>query len=234
MQTYLPGDTPAPLRPYREDELRHLRGEDVTETLQEWDRVYNYAYYNDLGNPDAGPEMARPVLGGSAEYPYPRRGRTNRPPTKTGNAVNIDSKQSFKPKQLINACMLTISSVVAADPNSESRLILGLDIYVPRDERFGHVKMSDFLTYSIKALIQSLKPILDAILAQTRNEFDSFEEVFRLYEGGLPVPNVPLLDELKERIPFEMVKEMLRTEGNQRLLKFPLPHVNRGTSNYLL
>ncbi|XP_010934565.1 probable linoleate 9S-lipoxygenase 5 [Elaeis guineensis] len=194
--TYLPGDTPSPLRPYREDELRHLRGEGETETLQEWDRVYNYAYYNDLGNPDAGPEMARPVLGGSAEYPYPRRGRTNRPPTKT-------------------------------DPNSESRLILGLDIYVPRDERFGHVKMSDFLIYSIKALIQSLKPILDAILAQTRNEFDSFEEVFRLYEGGLPVPNVPLLDELRERIPFEMVKEMLRTEGNQRLLKFPLPHVNR-------
>ncbi|XP_008777614.1 linoleate 9S-lipoxygenase 6-like [Phoenix dactylifera] len=194
--TYLPGDTPAPLRPYREDELRHLRGEDVTETLQEWDRVYNYAHYNDLGNPDAGPEMARPVLGGSAEYPYPRRGRTNRAPTKT-------------------------------DPNSESRLILGLDIYVPRDERFGHVKMSDFLTYSIKALIQSLKPILDAILGQTRNEFDSFEEVFRLYEGGLPVPNVPLLDEIRERIPFEMVKEMLRTEGNQRLLKFPLPHVTQ-------
>lgn len=65
---------------YRNEELVNLRGTG-SGMLKEWDRVYDYAVYNDLG-------YDRPVLGRSKEYPYPRRVRTSRPPTKRGKLTN--------------------------------------------------------------------------------------------------------------------------------------------------
>ncbi|KNA19536.1 hypothetical protein SOVF_060820 [Spinacia oleracea] len=191
-KNYLPHETPEALRKYREEELVNLRG-DGKGMLKEWDRVYDYAYYNDLGMPDKGEEYARPALGGSNEYPYPRRGRTGRKPTK-------------------------------ADPNTESRLpLISLDIYVPRDERFGHIKMSDFLAYALKSIAQILLPELKSICDKTPNEFDSFDHVMKLYEGGIKLP-VGALTKLKDRIPWEMIKELVRTDGED-FLKFPMPDV---------
>ncbi|QCE07343.1 lipoxygenase [Vigna unguiculata] len=192
-KAYLPSETPVPLLKYREEELENLRGNGKGQ-LQEWDRVYDYDVYNDLGNPDKGPQHARPTLGGSNEYPYPRRGRTGRPPTKS-------------------------------DPKCESRLNIAssLDVYVPRDERFGHLKMADFLAYALKSIVQVLKPELESLFDSTPNEFDSFEDVFKLYEGGIEVPE-GILTEVRDNIPAEMLKEIFRSDG-ERFLKFPVPQV---------
>ncbi|PQQ06496.1 putative linoleate 9S-lipoxygenase 5 [Prunus yedoensis var. nudiflora] len=195
-KTYLSSDTPKPLQKFREEELVNLRGDDDDKTreLQEWDRVYDYAYYNDLGNPDKGQEYARPVLGGSSEFPYPRRGRTGRPPTKT-------------------------------DPNTESqlKLVMSLNIYVPTEERFGPLKLSDLLAYGLKTIPQVLKPELKALLVGSHNEFNNMQEVLKLYEGGIELPD-GLLKYIRDSIHEELFKELFRTDG-EKFLKFPVPQV---------
>lgn len=194
-KSYLASNTPEPLRTYREQELINLRG-NGSGKLEEWDRVYDYAYYNDLGLPEKGLAYARPILGGSVEYPYPRRGRTGREPTKT-------------------------------DPNTESRLpLLSLNIYVPRDERFSSIKMSDFLANAFKSLGQVIDPEIKAAFDKTPNEFDTFQDVLELYEGGVTLPPEAStsLKKFRECVPWEMLKELLTSDG-EGFLKFPLPAV---------
>lgn len=115
-----------------------------------------------------------------------------------------------------------------SDANSESRLKLAmsLDIYVPRDERFGHIKLADFLAYALKAIAQVIQPELESLFDKTPNEFDTFEDVLKLYEGGIKVP-AGVLKAIRDKIPAEMLKEILRTDGD-RLLKYPVPQVIKG------
>jgi hypothetical protein len=80
---YLPSQTPAGLVALRAEELNTLRGDGKGERKVQ-DRIYDYDVYNDLGNPDSNLSFKRPILGGSEDFPYPRRCRTGRPPTKTG------------------------------------------------------------------------------------------------------------------------------------------------------
>lgn len=80
----LPSQTPSGLKSYREKELADLRGEGAPDKpRKKEDRIYDYDVYNDLGDPDKDPDLARPVLG-TKDFPYPRRCKTNRARTKSG------------------------------------------------------------------------------------------------------------------------------------------------------
>nr|DAD30625.1 TPA_asm: hypothetical protein HUJ06_009476 [Nelumbo nucifera] len=80
-QAYLPSQTPAGLKDLRCQDLLSIRGNGKGER-KPFERIFDYAPYNDLGNPDKDEDLARPVLAGE-ERPYPRRCRTGRPPTKS-------------------------------------------------------------------------------------------------------------------------------------------------------
>ncbi|TXG66020.1 hypothetical protein EZV62_007295 [Acer yangbiense] len=155
--------------------------------LQEWDRVYENSYHSNLGNPDKDHQKyTRKILRGSVEYPYPRRARTGLLPTES-------------------------------DPESESSLsfLMSLNIYVPRDERFGQLKTSDFLAFALKSIFQYPKSSLEAI-DEDKSAWRSDEDFAREMLAGV---NPVLIRLLEEFPPASKLDSKLYGDQNSTAIK---------------
>ena len=118
------------------------------------------------------------------------------------------------------------------DPNTESRLfLLNLNIYVPRDEKFAQVKFSDFIAYAIKSIGQVLVPEIKAVFDKTFNEFDTYDDVLSVYETRTQLPDDKSLAKIKDCVPWELLRELIRSDG-ERFLNFPVPEVIQGTHTF--
>ncbi|GLJ05543.1 hypothetical protein SUGI_0019850 [Cryptomeria japonica] len=95
-KAFLPEETPIGLRILREMDMKSLRG-DGTGERKMGDLIYDYDVYNDLGQPDKSPQLRREVLGGSQDFPYPRRCRTGRPRIKTAPEFETRTSTNFVP-----------------------------------------------------------------------------------------------------------------------------------------
>ncbi|PHT59204.1 Linoleate 13S-lipoxygenase 2-1, chloroplastic [Capsicum baccatum] len=95
-KSYLPSQTPSGVKRLREGELVTVRGDGVG-VRKQFDRIYDYDVYNDLGDPDANDDCKRPVLGGK-ELPYPRRCRTGRPRSKKDPLSESRSSSVYVPR----------------------------------------------------------------------------------------------------------------------------------------
>ncbi|PKA62901.1 Linoleate 13S-lipoxygenase 2-1, chloroplastic [Apostasia shenzhenica] len=158
-KSYLPSETPSGLRRYREKELALLRG-DGTGERKTFERIYDYDVYNDLGDPDADADKARPILGGSKELPYPRRCRTGRDRTKKVR--------------------------IGTDPLSEKR---GGSFYIPRDEAFSEVKNQQFSTKTLRSVLHALVPSINSALVDKRLGFPYFTAIDSLFNEGISLPS---------------------------------------------
>ncbi|RDX63857.1 Linoleate 9S-lipoxygenase 5, chloroplastic, partial [Mucuna pruriens] len=190
----LPSQTPRALVELRKEELDRLRGNGMGER-KEWDRIYDYDFYNDLGDPDKGPEHLRPVLGGSRLFPYPRRGRTGR----KYSAAGPSSESRPQP--------------------------MNFDIYVPSDERFGPNKLKELKSNCVHAMVHFLSPKAELLPQRSSSSFQSFEEILDMFSSNRnQTIEGWMRDNLKKLIPVEHFKEITHAikENRQQL---PIPQL---------
>ncbi|KAI5082937.1 hypothetical protein GOP47_0002680 [Adiantum capillus-veneris] len=208
-QAYLPNQTPPGLMGLRNEELKMLQG-DGTGERRNVDRIYDYDVYNDLGTPDEGENNARPTLGGSKEFPYPRRCRT-------GRERNKSDPKTEKPVSLLELIYI---------PRDEI-----FDYTKTADFTAGAIKAASHL------LLPAVKSVFKGI-EQFKTMKDVYNLYAKGID--LPAtPSLQASKEKEEeymRPAYEILSQLTtdRSTGDTNLLKFPLPlviHKNKDAWN---
>ncbi|XP_020592800.1 probable lipoxygenase 8, chloroplastic [Phalaenopsis equestris] len=165
-KSYLPSSTPSGLQRLRIKDLETKRGDGHGERKSS-DRIYDYDTYNDLGDPDNSEDLTRPVLGGSKQFPYPRRCRTGRPrsrkdpPSESKSlSIYVPRDEAFSEIKSLTFTGKTLTSVLhGIIPAVNSALIdinLGFNNFREIDELYDEgFKVPDYL-HGAKATLQKL------------------------------------------------------------------------------
>ncbi|XP_058743502.1 linoleate 9S-lipoxygenase-like [Vicia villosa] len=196
-KTYLPSETPSPLVHYIQEELKTLRGDGSGER-KEWDRIYDYDVYNDLGQPDRHATLARPVLGGSTTLPYPRRGRTGR------ELIGRDPKTESRSDYFYIPRDELLGHVESSD--------FLVDVFKR-------------LSQNAKSQLLSLKRL--GMFKNDQSEFNTFQDVLSLFYGESnksPLPKVIEVDHSAWMTDEEFAREMIAGVNPNvitKLLEFP-------------
>ncbi|KAJ0876564.1 putative linoleate 13S-lipoxygenase [Helianthus annuus] len=180
----LPSETPSGLKNFREKELATLRGEGAPDgPRKKEDRIYDYDVYNDLGNPDKDPELARCVLG-TEKNPYPRRCKTGRPPTKSdplsesrSSDVYVPRDEAFSEIKNLTFNAKTVFSVLkAVIPSVETSMIdqdLGFPYFTAIDSLFN--EGVNLPTIESKVFLGNVLPRLLKSISDAQNNVLLFE-----------------------------------------------------------
>ncbi|XP_023004785.1 linoleate 9S-lipoxygenase 5-like isoform X2 [Cucurbita maxima] len=110
--SYIPSQTPRPLVELRKEELIKLRGDGKREN-KEWERIYEYDYYD---------EFFRPELGESSSLPYPRRGRTVQHPNSENERAWMDDDE-FARQMLAGTNPVRITCLHRFPPECKAKVV---------------------------------------------------------------------------------------------------------------
>ncbi|KAK7333912.1 hypothetical protein VNO80_30693 [Phaseolus coccineus] len=141
---YLPSETPSGLRKLREEELVVIRGNGGGERKKS-DRIYDYDVFNDLGDPDTNIDLKRPVLGASNQYPYPRRCRTGRNPSKADSLSEEKGSNVYVPRDEVFSEIKQTQFITTTVSSGLSLVLESLDAILS-DQDLGFVSFEDIDT----------------------------------------------------------------------------------------
>lgn len=101
-----------------------------------------------------------------------------------------------------------------------------MDFYVPPDDRFSPVKLSEFISNSIRAIVHFVIPEVKSVFEGSIRNFESFGQMRKdLYSSHKrSILEGVVMEKLKALVPEEFIKEVVRVV-KENPLKFPIPEV---------